>query len=156
MSLEFTRDKVIENYVELNNIDDLFDSDILIIPWTKEGAFRLTQPLEIKHEYEDLKIKYYAADQENLRYNVTASDLDIIFLGYLIVSNFDSLIRIADFLMNKYENKTSTIININLFNKTENNKYILNPYEGDINNFKINELDKMKDDFSRKPPSGAN
>lgn len=148
MSLEFTRDKVIENYVELNNIDDLFDSDILIIPWTKEGAFRFTQPLEIKHEHEDLKIKYYAADQENLRYYATASDSEIIiFLGYLVVSNFDSLIRIADFLKNKYENTKSTIININLFNKTENNTYILNPYEGNINNFQVNELNKMAKDF---------
>ena len=138
MSLELTRDEVIENCVKLNNIDDLFDTDILIIPWTKDGSFRLTQPFEIRDEYKDLKIKYYAADQENLTYYATASDSDIILLGYLIVSNFNSLIRIADFLIKQYENRPSTIININLFNKTENNKYILNNYEGDVNNFHIN------------------
>ena len=149
MSSEFTRDEVIDDYIKLNNIDDLFNSDILILPGMKEGAFLLTQPLQMKNEYEDLEIKVYSTSQENLRYYATASYLEFINLGCLVVSTISGLITIANFIKKKYEPKKGTIINICLFNKTKNNTYILHHYEGGVNNFYINELDKMKDDFKK-------
>jgi len=154
MTSELTQDEILEGYSKLKNINNLFESDILILPDIKSGeAFRYPLRLDMKKQYENLNIKYYSDDQDKLRYFITDSvqeTINIIDLGVVIVSNINSLITIADFLFKRYEG--TSIINIQLFNKTVNNNYIYNNYEGDVNNFRNYEIEKMEDNFKHNGP----
>ena len=146
---ELTRNEIIKEYPKLKNINDLFESDILIFPDIKQkGVFRGPLKLDMKNEYENLKVKYYSHDQDNLRlfYTDSVQEIEnIINLGVVVVSNINGLIAIAEFLLNKYEGISK--INIQLFNKTVNNTYIQNIYEGDVNNFCNHEIETMEADF---------
>jgi len=142
---EFSREEILKGFVELNNVDDLFDSDILILPYHTDGAFRSTQPLDIKKDCKSLNIKYYTENQNEPRIHFTASSSDIIDIGVFVVSTLSALITIGQFLFKKYGNKE--IINIQQFNKTVNNNFVYHIYEGDVYKFCTEEINKMKEDF---------
>ena len=148
--LEFTHDEILRNYFKLDNLDDLLNSDILILPSNKEGGFRNIQPLDMVTEFDELDIKYYVKDQDQIKRYLSASYLDCLDIGVLLVSNINSLIAIADFLFKRYEGTLK--INIQLFNKTVHNTYIYNDYEGDVNNFYNYDVEKMKNDFEHNGP----
>jgi len=157
LNSEFTRDEILKDYSKLKNADDLFDSDVLILQLYETKAFGTSEILEMKKEYEDLKIKCYIENQTKLK-DIEYQDIvycpppdisDIIYLGTFVISTLSGLITIGDFLLKKYgvEAKRYVNININIFNKSKNNTYILHKYEGNVYNFYIEEMDKMREDL---------
>lgn len=147
MTSEFTQDEILKDYLKLDNRDDLFNSDILILPFDGKNHFKPTQPLDIKTGYEDLKIKYYVHDQNKMGYSFCASNSNLIDIGVAVISTISGLITIAKFIYTKYGNNPNSEINFTIFNKTNNNTYKYYDYKGDVNNFFNHEIEKMKDDF---------
>lgn len=149
---EFSREEILKDFVKLNNVDDLFNSDILILPLNKGRAFEDDQ-LDIKKEYQNINIKYYAENQENLTCHFTAaySPQDIIELGPIIISTISGLITIGEYIIKKcVSNDTNHTIKIQLYNKNINNNYNVHIYEGDVYNYCTNEIERMKEDFKKE------
>lgn len=144
---ELTLDEILENYIKLDNIDDLLDSDILILPIDKKEGYLLSQPFDMIRNCGEVDIRYYAYDQNKIEYHVFASTWQYIQMGAVIVSTIAGLVEICNFVMKKHGNDGNTRINIQLFNKTVNNTYIGHDYKGDIHTFCNIETEKMKDDF---------
>ncbi len=67
--LEFERDRILRDYIKLDNTDDLFESDILILPSDRKDGFKSSQPICMKETHPELIIKYYAYDQEKIQYS---------------------------------------------------------------------------------------
>lgn len=107
------------------------------------------QLLDMKTECDGLDIKYYAKDQDKIEHYVSASYLDFVEIGVMVVSTVASLITIAKFLK-KNDGERNSLINIQLFNKTKNNTYIYHNYNGNVDEFYNSVAERMIDDFEHK------
>jgi hypothetical protein len=141
---------------ELNNFDDLFDSDILILPidcramWCVNWWFENTRFVDTKKEYSNIKIKFYVKNHNESTATFYLSDesafySDCIDLGEVIVSTVDGLIQIADFLKSKYGN--STEFNITLYNKKANHLFDMYSCKGTVDEFFKEGIAKLKSDM---------
>ncbi len=119
-----TIDQILKGYPEMDNIAELFDSDILVLPLHKNGAFGEDQQFGIKND--KLKIKYYTDDKPAFRFEASVDTL--INLGVLIVSSIAALVILADSIQKNYK---GDIINITINVNSGNNVYISKTYEGD-------------------------
>lgn len=121
--------KILEDYPTVNDITELLDSDILILPnKKKEGSFGKDQPLGLVDFNKDLKIKYYCNGKPYTRFEASADDfLDLGYMVFNIVNFVASLIAISGFIkkFHKDDNVKTTIVHGNL-----NNNCQINVFEG--------------------------
>lgn len=131
-----SRDELLEGYHKFENIEELFDSDILILPKYKndEGYFH-NQPLsfDIKREFPEIKAKCYCRSQKSIPCYETNTVPHALELGSVVISTLAGLTTIYQFIK-LYRNKN---INTNLYIKFENGLFLNIPYEG-----KTSEIDK--------------
>ena len=133
MNVNLTIDDILKDYPRLDNINELLDSDILILPLHKnddEMVFGCDQPNNIQIRIDNEKIKYYC--DKNTKYSFTASASDYLMLGSMIISSIDILFMLAGWIKEKYKNKN---INITCYIKNESNCYINNTFIGRSSDF---------------------
>jgi hypothetical protein len=118
-----TIDQILKGYPEMGNIAELLDSDILVLPLHKNGAFGEGQQFGIKND--KLKIKYYTDDKPAFRFEASVDTL--INLGILIVSSIAALVVLADSIQ---RNHKGDIINITINVNSGNNVYINKTFVG--------------------------
>lgn len=132
----FSRDEMLEGYYKFENIEELFDSDILILPKYKngEGCFH-NQPLsfDIKRKFPEIKAKCYCRSQNSIPYYITNTLPQALEFGSIAISTLAGLATICQFIR-MYRDKT---INTNLYIKFENSLFLNIPYEG-----KASDIDK--------------
>lgn len=116
--------EILKNYPKMDNVAELLDSDILVLPLHKDGAFGAYQQFGFKND--KLKIKYYTDGKPVFRFEASVETL--INLGELIVSSIAALAALAG-LMQKNHKGDTVNITINVY--SGNNVYISNTYEGD-------------------------
>jgi len=129
-----SRDEMLEGYYKYENIEELFDSDILILPIIKpttkqdEGRFH-NQPLspDIKREYPEIDAKCYCKSQNSIPIFITNQVPQALELGYYVILTIAGMTTILDFMIKHYKNEK---IDINLYLKLENDKFLNIPYEG--------------------------
>ena len=134
--------KILEDYPTANDITELLDSDILILPnKKKEGSFGKDQPLGLVDFNKDLKIKYYCNGKPSIRFEASADGfLDLGYMVFNLVSFVVSLTTISDYIkkFHKDDNVKTTIVHGNL-----NINCQINVFEG-------NGFDVSKDILSLK------
>ena len=145
MNGNLTIDDILKDFPRLDNINDLLDSDILILPVYRnedEMAFGDNQPSNV--QIENLKIEYYYDDKTKFRFVASAAGSDILILGSIILTSIDIFIQLAGWIKEKYKDKN---ININCYIKNESNYYFTNTFIGKSSDFEnsIRDLnEKMK------------
>jgi hypothetical protein len=121
--------KILEDYSTANDITELLDSDILILPnKKKEDSFGKDQPLGLVDFNKDLKIKYYCNGKPYTRFEASADVfLDLGCMVFNLASFVASLITISNYIKknHKYDNVKITIVHGNL-----NNNCQINVFEG--------------------------
>jgi len=137
-----SRDEILAGYYKFEIIEELFDSDILILPKIKhgEGCFH-EQPLsfDIKREFPDIEAKCYCKSQDSIPCYITNQVPQALELGAIVISTLAGMVTICDFIIKNYNNK---IININFYIKYEDNLFLNTPYKGKASDIdkKINEI----------------
>lgn len=152
MNSELSRNEIINNFLMLGNSDDLksvddlsevvdlFNSDILIIPFCKMGKrFINSESLDINEESKDndLKVNFYDGN-ERIFWQLLRPYTDIIYLGSAIIQTVAGLITIIDYLNKKYNaakepsRDCPIIYNIQIYAKNENNNYQYFVFQGEI------------------------
>jgi hypothetical protein len=132
---------ILEDYPTVNNITELMDSDILILPnKKKEGSFGQYQPLELANINKDLKIKYYCDGEPSIRFEAS-TELDIGLIVVPVVTNLVVMV-ISDYIIkhHKTDDVKSTIIHGN-FNNCQ-----INVFEGNGSDVS-REILKLKDNY---------
>lgn len=130
---------ILEDYPTVNNITELLDSDILILPnKKKEGSFGQCQPLELANINKNLKIKYYCDGEPSIRFEAS-TELDI---GLIVVQLVANLVVISDYIIkhHKTDDVKSTIVHGN-FNNCQ-----INVFEGNGSDVS-REIIKLKDNY---------
>lgn len=117
--------EILEGYPEINNLSELLDSDILILPLHKDDNTFGSKQFEIAEEDKTIRIKYYKTD--TTRYEFQASVDTVINLGLLVVSAIDVLTRLAELLKERHREDT---IKTTIYAPTVNNYYIGNTFNG--------------------------
>lgn len=129
MSEIISRDKLLEGYYKFENIDELFNSDILILPKYKngEGCF-YNQPLsfDIKRKFPEIKAKCYCRSQNSIPDHKTFTIPQALEFGSIVVSTLAGLATICQFIKTYMDKNIST----NLYIKFENSLFLNIPYEG--------------------------
>jgi len=118
-----TLDEILEGYPKIENVSELLDSDILVFPLHKDGAFGQKQLFEIKND--KLKLKYYCDGKPTFSFQASVDT--IINLAMLIVNSITGLVIIADSIQKNHKSDT---VNITINVPTVNNFYIGDTYEG--------------------------
>lgn len=142
---EYTQEDIMKDYSISDDLDDLFNSDILVLETAMDAEI-----LDIETEYKELNVKHY----DNYQREIETSFFEpitvygIIQIGVMVISTLSSLITLGDFINKRYGNKGDTKINITVFNKTVNNTYIHHHYKGDSKNFCENVIEEMKNDYN--------
>lgn len=163
----------LNNTFELDEVNDLFNSDILFIPFYRmAGGFGSSDKLDIKEEdldkYSEIKldkgIKCYEGNEKILLHCSKSSLLDILYLGSAIISTVSGLITISDFLTKKYNgnpttrslkscgNSSTTVIILDMYIEIEENVYKYCKYQGSASNLKniLNlYIDEMKEKIKK-------
>jgi hypothetical protein len=135
---EFSRKQIINDFCASSNVDDLFDSDLLIIPFYKNGVWlEKSQILYINTEDNKIKIKYYGNNERIFEQKQKISfPVDIINYGSIVISTIAGLITIADVFEKKYGNKSKNIkIIFKIYILNVNGNYNSHEYNGNISNF---------------------
>jgi hypothetical protein len=118
--------EILKDYPIINNVNELLDSDILILPIKKkDGSFGQKQPLGLAYLNKDLRVKFYCNGNPSLRFE--ASCESFLDLGNLIIlANFlASLATISDYIkkFHKDDNVKTTIVHGNVYNNCQINVY---------------------------------
>lgn len=150
-----SREKMLEGYPKIENIDELFDADILILPAEKtgEGAFvnQLT-PYDIERVFPNTKVKYYCKSEPEfycIKYNQAPIVIDIP--GAVVLLNSISVQIFLKYLYNFYKN---SLIDIEIFRKFGDKGYVRLSFKNNIGNDvadlqrKIEELEEMLNENS--------
>ena len=130
-----TRDEILEGYPKLENIDELFDADILILPADKVGESGLVDhltPLDFERVIPNANVKYYCKTKPKFYervYNQSPFVIDIH--GVLMLLNPLSVTIFLKYLSNLY--KTS-VINIEIFRKFGDKGYIRILFKNNLGN----------------------
>jgi hypothetical protein len=83
-----SRDEILEGYPKLDNSDDLFDSDILFLPISKEDVTMFyEQSFSIEYELKDVKVKFYGKPELTMKYNQVPPVLEI---GSIVIGTLSS------------------------------------------------------------------
>lgn len=164
MSLELSRNDIINSFFMLeecdnlkqfdntNEVFNLFNSDILIIPFYKMGTGLVSsENLDRNEMYtnNNLKINYYNGN--DLIYSqLLRSYNEIIQFGTIIIGTIAGLITIRDYLNrlfneNKHSSSDRPIFAIQIYIGNGNNNYNYYPFQGDVSNFNENSKIYMND-----------
>lgn len=136
--------EILEDYPAVNNVTELLDSDILILPnKKKEGSFGEKQPLGLADLNKNLKIKYYCDGK--LSYRFEASIDGFLNLGILVVQlvNFAANLLVISNYITKSHNSDKvkiTIVHGDLYNNCQIDVFEGNGYDisENISNLKGN------------------
>jgi hypothetical protein len=129
MTILITIYKFLKNYPKVDNLSELLDSDVMVLPLHREdNAFGSNQS-KISEENKDLNIKYYATDKT--RYSFEAGLDNYINLGILIVSSIEILTKLAKWIQEKH---SKDIIETSIYIHIGNNFYAGNTFSGNGTN----------------------
>lgn len=128
MNSPITLDEILKDYPKIDNLSELLDSEILVLPLhTDDDAFGIKQ-FEISKENKDIQIKYYKTDKTKFRFQACTESTDTyIALGSLIVSCIGILPQLAKWIKEKYGEET---VNTTTYVHVGDNYYVGNTFNG--------------------------
>lgn len=118
---------ILKEYPDVDHVQDILDSDILILPNKKNsGQFGQHQPLDLAYNMKELKIKYYCNGNPSPTFEAGGGLWELgVFI--LINSNkyMDILMKLSDYIEEKYGNRNVkyTIIYGNVYENCTFNYY---------------------------------
>jgi hypothetical protein len=152
-----SRDEVLEGYYKFDNIDELFYSDILILPVLKpvtkqdEGRF-YNQPLstDIKREFPEVTAKCYCRSQEAIPVHIENQFDFQHYLGSIVVLTPFGMYTLYKYIIDNYK---QLLIKVDLHIKIGDNLFLNASYEGKASDIetKINEILTKKKITSYQP-----
>jgi len=139
-----TRDEILEGYPKLEDIDALFDADILILPGDKAGDSDFVDQLElsgietlsgIEREFQNINVKYYCSTQPKLYEKVyNQAPLGLISIDIPGVIVLLSSLSVQFFLKYLYNFSKNSIINIDIFRKYGDKGYVRILFKNNLGN----------------------
>lgn len=101
MNEKISRDELLDKYTKLDNIEEMFDADILILPaytssnQLSEDSFSDQPPRkDIINKLEKIKVKYYIQTPDlHYKYNEDPSDVQLDTIVILTPKNMDTILK---------------------------------------------------------------
>lgn len=120
-----SRDEILDGYPKLDNIDELFGSDVLILPNVKKYGLFNNQPTN----FPGIQAKLYYDPKKPSPFRLSASIEQFLDLGSIVIATslISNVIQIYQYIKKSYENRN---IQINTYLKIENNYYLPIQYKG--------------------------
>lgn len=134
MNKIMSRNEILEGYQKYQNVEDFFDSDVLILPNIKDKEIFLNQTTN----FTGIKVKLYCDFQEPKLYLSASQIPGFLELGSYVISTISGMITIFEFIKSYKDRKVNTDIYI----KIENNGYLYIPYKGEAYDID-NEINKI-------------
>lgn len=123
MNKIMSRDEILEGYQKYQNIEDFFDSDVLILPNIKDKGIFLNQTTN----FTGIKVKLYCDSQEP-KLDLSASQIPgFLELGGYVISTISGMITIFEFIK-RHKNRN---VNTDIYIKIETNGFLYIPYNGE-------------------------
>lgn len=133
-----TIDEILQGYPQVNNLSELLDSDVLVLPINKEeDMFDGWQEL-ISEQNKDIRIKYYTTNKT--RTCVGCQTEFYINVGILVISTIELLTKVIEWIREKHNEDP---IDISIHVHTGDNYYVSNTFKGNGNNV-VNEMEIFK------------
>jgi hypothetical protein len=125
MYVIFTQDELLEGYCKLENVDELFKSDLLILPSNKEGEGSFVNQLtkyDMEIEYPEISVEYYCRSEPEVRVYICNQDsIDYYIPGAYVILKTIAVPALCSYLRNIYKNNP---IEIDVVVKIGDNKFI--------------------------------
>lgn len=130
MAKIISREQLLADYPKIENVDELFDSDVLILPNDKIHGRFLNQRTTIP----GLKTKAYHDPKEPLHSDLSANAQQVFDLGEYVFSAINlaaSLVTIMSCFKKDHEDREISFNNyIEIQNAKTINNYLVHPYKG--------------------------
>lgn len=145
MAKILSREEILEGYSKLDNIDELFNSDVLILPNIKENGLFYNQPTY----FPGIQAKLYQDPKKPSTIRLSASIIEYLDFGsiVLLTSLISNVIAIYQYVKGSYEDRN---VQINFYIKIENDGYLNSQYRGKASDIDIEkEINNIKKEINK-------